>query len=341
MDGTHRQPAPDLRARLAAEGHDYAFFQAVDLLLRESGADVEERALFRQISDDLIFRVAADLGFPASDVVSVAPVRLEDGTEAGPLEMTVSFLGLHGTSSPLPSHMLESAVWSAGEEGVQIAFNDFFSNRLIWLFYLIWRKYRYDVRYRPGASDQFSAWMFSLIGIGFPQMRGQADIPWARLLTYLGAVAGRVRSPEMVAGVIAHAFGLRDVALREFDLRVVTIPEDQRARVGQANVRLGQDMVIGSTVRDRRGKFRIVLSGLSFERFRDFLPSGKDFPRLKELVAFLLKDRLAWDLELTLERNEVPALELGVPRRASLGWTTFIGNTETEGLKPVVMRAQA
>ena len=119
------------------------------------------------------------------------------------------------------------------------------------------------------------------------------------------------------------------------------IPKDQRARLGQANVRLGHDMVIGSNVRDRRGKFRLVFRGLSFARFRDFLPTGRDYKRVKELVAFLIKDQLAWDLELNVEKREVPALELGVQHRSNLGWTTFIGNTEQEGLKPVVLQARA
>ncbi|OSQ42978.1 type VI secretion system baseplate subunit TssG [Thalassospira sp. MCCC 1A01428] len=338
MDGPYRQPAPHMIDDLKANPQRYSFFRAVEILLKASGQQVEERALQTQRVEDLIFRVAPGLGFPASDVVSLRPVD-EDG-DCRELEMTVSFLGLHGPSSPLPSHMLETAAWSEGEEGVQQAFNDFFSNRLVWLFYLIWRKYRYYVRYHAGASDQFSDWMFSLIGIGGDESRGKADVPWAKLLTYLGVVAGRVRSAEMVSGVIAHAFSLPDVSIRQLELRKVEIPQDQRARMGATNMSLGQDFVIGRFVEDRAGKFTVVLKNLTFERFRDFLPSGKDFARLKELVEFLLKDQLAYDVELNLQRNEVPAFKLGCPRTASLGWTTFIGNTQREGLKPVVLQAR-
>ncbi|RCK40938.1 hypothetical protein TH25_24340 [Thalassospira profundimaris] len=338
MDGPYRQPAPHMINDLKANPQRYSFFRAVDILLKASGQQVEERALQTQKVEDLIFRVAPGLGFPASDVVSLRPVDEEEGGKE--LEMTVSFLGLHGPSSPLPSHMLETAAWSAGEEGVQQAFNDFFSNRLVWLFYLIWRKYRYYVRYNAGATDQFSDWMFSLIGIGGDESRGKADVPWAKLLTYLGVVAGRVRSAEMVSGVIAHAFSLPDVSIRQLELRKVEIPQDQRARMGSVNMSLGQDFVIGRFVEDRAGKFTVVLRNLTFQRFRDFLPSGKDYARLKELVEFLLKDQLAYDIELNLQRNEVPAFKLGCPDTASLGWTTFIGNTQREGLKPVVLQAR-
>ncbi|KZB51085.1 type VI secretion system baseplate subunit TssG [Thalassospira xiamenensis] len=341
MDGSRRQSAPDLISDLRKNPQRYSFARAVDLLLKQSGQQVEENALQTQQVDGLVFRVDPGLGFPASDVVAFRDALIESA-ESDPKvrELTVSFLGLHGSSSPLPSHMLETAAWSAGEEGVQQTFNDFFSNRLIWLFYLIWRKYRYYIRYRADARDQFSDWMFSLIGIGGEESRGRADIPWAKLLTYLGVVAGRVRSADMISGVIAHAFGLKDVSIRQLELRKVEIPADQRARMGKGNLSLGRDFVVGRFARDRAGKFTVVLRDLSFDRFRDFLPSGRDFSRMKELIEFLLKDQLAYDIELHLRHNHVPALELGKKHRANLGWTTFIGNTQKEGLKPVVLQAR-
>lgn len=340
MASACRQSAPDLISDLHNQPQRYAFSRVVDVLLKASGEQVEEQALQRQGVRNIIFRVDPCLGFPASDVIAIRGGQDDDDQAARPVELTVSFLGLHGSSSPLPSHMVETAAWSAGEEGIQQALNDFFSNRLIWLFYLIWRKYRYYIRYRAGAQDQFSDWMFSLIGIGARESRGQADIPWAKLLTYLGVVSGRVRSADMLCGVIAHAFSLTNVSIRQLELRKVEIPSMQRARMGHGNMTLGEDFVVGRFARDRAGKFTVVLKGLSFARFRDFLPSGRDFARLKELVSFLLKDQLAYDIELHLKPDEVPALELGREHRANLGWTTFIGNTENEGLKPVVLQAR-
>lgn len=338
MDGARRQPAPDLISDLEENAPRYAFFRAVEILLAHKGYEIEERALHRQEAEGIRFRVDPGLGFPAADLVSVR----ETGTSEAPVhELTVNFLGLHGTSAPLPAYMLETAAWSVGEEGVQQTFNDFFSNRLIWLFYLVWRKYRYHIRYRPGATDQFSDWMFSLIGIGSQELRGTAGIPWAKLLTYLGVLAARTRSAEMISGVIAHAFALPSVRIRELELRQVEIPEDQRVRVGVMNASLGHDMVIGDRVRDVAGKFTVVLQNLDFQRFRDFLPSGKDYGRLRELVEFLLKDQFAYDLELHLTTRETPKFVLGDPKKGLLGWTTFIGETPPSGPEPIVLQARA
>lgn len=346
MDGTSRQPTPDLTADLFAHPEMYSFFRAVELLLKEHNFEVEERALHAQMVDGLRFSVAPNLGFPKSDVDKVTRDIFDPD---GITDVTVTFLGLHGSSSPLPSHLLEQAAWSEGEESVLRNFNDFFSHRLIWLFYLIWRKYRYFIRYKPEASDLFSEWMFSLIGIGGEESRGAAGIPWAKLLTYLGVLAARTRSAEMISGVLAHAFALKKVTIRQMERRRVEIPEDQRNGLGMLNSTLGQDFTIGSWVQDIQGKFTIVLHELSFERFRDFLPSGEDFGRMRELVEFLLKDQFAYDFELRLIAEEAPSFELISPRdgqdidegrKARLGWTTFIGTPPEAGPDPIILQAR-
>lgn len=339
MDGASRQSATDLVSAIQPKVTEFNFFKLVDLLLKDQVFEIEERELFEQAVKNAIFRVNPSLGFPSSDISSIERIESVYGDVSS--EITVNFLGLHGASSPLPAHMLETSLWSRNEEGVQQTFNDFFSNRLIWLFYLVWRKYRYYVRYRPGATDQFSDWMFALIGIKGSEARGQAGIPWAKLLTYLGVVAARTRSAEMIKGVIAHAFALSNVSIREFEERIVEIPEDQRAVSNRANMTLGSDMVIGRFVKDRASKFTIVIKDLSFNRFRDFLPSGAEYPRLKELVEFLLKDQLSYDLELHFTREEVPDFVLGKKTLADLGWTTFVGGENKQRLKPVTLQVRA
>jgi len=341
MATPHRQPTTALVESLLQDGHSYAFFRVVEILLRDLGHDVEERALEKQAPKGLRFRVAPHLGFPAGDVVSVICESDEDkDDEDACYNVFVTFLKLHGTSSPLPSHFLETAAWSSTEEGVQTAFNDFFSDRLIWLFYLIWRKYRYYIRYSPDATDQFSGWMFSLIGIGSSDARQRGSVPWSRLLTYLGVIAARTRSAPMIAGVIAHAFGLKAVSIRELEMRTVMIPESQLCSGGIMNCTLGEDMSIGDRIADVSAKFTIVVRDLDFKRCRDFLPSGNDFERLRELVDFLLKDQMAYDIEMHLSERETPEFELGHIDRGRLGWTTFLGSSGQQGRTPIVLSAR-
>jgi type VI secretion system protein ImpH len=128
----------------------------------------------------------------------------------------------------------------------------------------------------------------------------------------------------VVAGVIAHCFDLPNVHIREFEPRYMHIAEEQRLALGKRNGELGDSFVLGGRVRTRHSKFTIVISGLDQPRFREFLPSGENFPRLTRLVEFLLRDPAAYDIELGLRQEEVPPFNLGRASGAHLGWTSFV-----------------
>jgi hypothetical protein len=88
------------------------------------------------------------------------------------------------------------------------AYFNFFNHRLHTLLHQGWRKYRYYRRFQPGATDGFSRYIFALIGLDDAQLRGATPLPWSRLLSFVGMIASRSRSPGMVAGMIAHCFDL-------------------------------------------------------------------------------------------------------------------------------------
>ncbi len=330
MEAQHRTTAPDLVETISPEAQGYSFFSLTELMLKYLEHEVEEAALHKQGPEGLMFLVDPSLGFPTSDV---AGVRRMGDDDHSPVAMTVNFMGLHGASSPLPDYLLEPIAQSRNEgpESTQQGLTNFFSNRMVWFLYLIWRKYRYDLRYKPNAQDQFSNWIFSLIGLEGTDVREGSSIDFAKLLAFVGLAAGRTRSPEQMGQIIAYMFDLPAAEIEEFTERVVPIDPAQQLSIGQANASLGHDTVVGTSQKDIAGRFTIHLKGLSFKRFGDFLPRGKDFPKIKELVEYLLKDQLAYDLKLTLEQGETPRLQLGSQENGYLGWTSFIGNVEPEG----------
>ena len=308
----------------------YSFFQLVDLIHRYHDDDLEAPEGPRPEDERIRFSSSAGLGFPGTDVVGAARPR---GGHA-PYEMEVSFLGLHGSQSPLPGFYLEDLAWEyCQNQGVRRYFLDFFNHRMVTLFHRIWRKYRYYIRYRPGAVDGFSNHVLALAGLSDKTVRESIGLSESKLLAYAGMLAGRSRSPEVVCSVIGHCFELEDVSIEPFVLRRVAVPADQQTALGQRNARLGQDTVLGDAQLDRSGKFILRIGGLSAERFPDFLPDGKEFKRLVRLMDVILREPLAYDLELSLTPEATRPLSMGEDCR--LGWNTFC-NPEPGAQQPPI-----
>ncbi|WP_077607259.1 type VI secretion system baseplate subunit TssG [Salinivibrio sp. ML290] len=310
---THLEELSPSVADLVQDARVYSFFQLVELLQKHKGLNPEEEEWERECQ--LVFSANPSLGFAASDISSLDQVN--DHTV-----MLTNFLGLAGSQSPLPAFITEQLLHEE-PGGIKRPFLDFFNNRLIALVYRIWRKYRYYVRFQPGAEDQFSAQLFALVGLGDPQLRGETPINWCKMLAYAGTLAGRSRSPTVVSGIIAHCFDLEQVEIRQWVTRKVKIAKEQQMSLGCMNGRLGEDTVIGESVFDCNGKFVICIKNLTRERFNDFLPVGKEYQPLCKLVEFILREQMAFDIELSMTDEETPALQLG--KQVALGWTSFLG----------------
>lgn len=337
MELTGGAAAPDVALTPLMHGaRRYEFFQLVELLHRHHGDDLEQRPGGSVPSLPRVrYRASASLGFPGSDVLTLAM------NESGQYEMEVSFLGLQGAQSPLPSYYLEAlAHESAHQEGAAGDFLDFFNHRLLTLMHRNWRKYRHYVRYQDDAKDGFSAAIFALVGLADSELRGETPINWSKMLAYAGLLAGRSRSPDVVSGIVGHCFDLDQVEVDEWIMRWVDIPDDQRSRTGLAGMTLGEDVVAGERVADVKGKFALCLRGLSLSRFRDFLPDGEEHQPLKTLVSFVLREPLAYDLELELLPSAVKPMRLGEAGSCQLGWTTFVDPESDHGSQRRRVRIQ-
>ncbi|WP_027362143.1 type VI secretion system baseplate subunit TssG [Halodesulfovibrio aestuarii] len=295
----------------------YNFYQLVELLHKLDETDPEDEGW--EYTCKLLFSSSSSMGFAASDVSRVE--RIDDAH----CRLETTFLGLSGSQSPLPGFFLEQ-IATEGDEGLRKEFLDFFNHRLVSLVYRIWRKYRYYIRFEANAADAFSSQLFALVGLADDTLRSETSINWCKMLAYAGMLAGRSRSPQVVSGIIAHCFDLPDVTIKQWQVRKVTIPVAQRMSLGKRNSFLGQDTVIGCHVQDCTGKFVICLRELTLERFRDFLPIGRDFQTLCTLVEFILREQMAYDLELELKPDEAFPMCLDKTHGALLGWSSFMGD---------------
>lgn len=350
MVGKARTAAVDLTP-LKENSHEYAFFRLVQILHKLEGVDEEKLAEFDPRNEVVQFSAHTSLGFPASDVASFDILDEDDSNYL--YQVTANFLGLHGVDSPLPAYYLEEVAQSAPEDAVRKHFLDFFNHRMLSLLYQILRKYRYYIRFVRQAEDRYSDRIFSLIGLTSREMRlvkkgfgnrernkSGKDIHWSKLLTYAGFLSSRSRSPQIVAGIIAHTFDLPDAYIETFVFRRVVIREEQRFYMGRTNSQLGCSAVLGEKVPDYSGKFRVVIGGLTLDRFNDFLPTGKHYDALLKLLEFMLKDHHAYDLKLSIISEKAPPITLKREAVNRLGWSSFLGENTEESQRNVIIQVR-
>lgn len=282
-----------------------------------------------KLYDRIEFIANPSLGFPTCDINHIEFFAEENQVKA---RICVNPLGLIGANSPLPIFYSEQALGDAEQENNTTRdFLNFFNDRLQRLLLPVWKKYRYHASYIPQAADTFSTKLFALIGLGHTDLRASQDLNWKRLLPYLGLISLRAHSGALVESVLRYYFKLSEIHVEQFVKRQVVVPEDQRNQIGMLNATLGESLVIGTSVTDISGKFRIHILMLNWQRFHQLLPINQEYTQLCTLVRFILRDPFDYDIKLQLDKKEIKDFTIGSDSSCLLGWTSWLGKEAADG----------
>lgn len=139
MAGKNRSARADLTVNNPF--HDvcrYNFYALVESIYKQT-ENYQDISLQTEPKDEVLrFEADASIAFPKSDVQALTR------NIAGQFVMTTTFLGLHGSQSPLPGYYLDNLAWSSAQGEKKLGdFLDMFSHRWTQFVYHIWRKYRY------------------------------------------------------------------------------------------------------------------------------------------------------------------------------------------------------
>lgn len=310
---------------LYSEPYRFSFFQAVRLLERMAPPGKEGVGRAVVPGNEIVrFRTHPSLTFPPSEIVDLkAP---PPGQEARPPEMTVNFIGLTGPQGVLPHPYTElvrervsykdTALWS---------FFDIFNHRMASLFYRAWEKYRFPIAYERQGEDAFTEYLFDLVGMGTPGLRGRMAVNDQALLLYAGIVAQKPHSAGSIAAVLRDYFRA-PAEIVQFLGQWFPLEPENVTRLGAANSELGRTVVAGGSVFVSQSKFRVRLGPLDLGRFVSFLPVGPAFRPLTDLVRYLAGLEFDYDVQLVLRKEDVPpcSLDSKSPLPPMLGWTTWI-----------------
>ena len=321
------QSLPDLKEQLSGFERDarrFSFYRLVYLLERTFPKAPPVGQLGPVADERVRLRADPSLIFASCDVSELTEAKYPDGIER--VRVTNAFMGLYGSSSPMPPYYVEKIALDDYQGGPQPIreFLDVFHHRLLALLYRAWTKYRFSVVYRKKGTDPFTRRMFCTVGLD-----GMKDTETALdrflHLRYAPILASKSRSARGLSVVLDDLFGKMGVAIEQFVGHWTLIEKPNRNKLGVMNHQLGESLTIGRYVYDGTGRFNIVLGPLSYDDYLSFLPGGKNRPLLRAVVATFTRGQQDVQLELHVKTDDAPRLQLGSPRSSTLKRTAWLG----------------
>ena len=257
----------------------------------------------------------------------VAAERLADGR----LWLGGVFFGLFGPNGPLPLHLTEYAHDRRHNyrDHTLARFADIFHHRLACLLYRGWADAQPTVQGDRPLTDRFRTYVGSLVGVGAAALRNRDSMPDEARLHYAGLLSAQVKNPECLKAILEDFFHER-VQIREFCGEWMSLSGEDRLYLGTSprSASLGASATLGERVWGVQSRFRIVLGSMPGKAFERFLPGSTALAQLSAIVRHCVGHELEWDLQLVVDRTQVPAASLGGGAR--LGWSSWLRATHRD-----------
>lgn len=327
MAGQAGESSFNLKADLLKRGHSFSFFQVMRLLrllVQEAERSPKEETY---ALENVKIRPELSLAFPAADVA-----KIEEISGAKPhFRVMVTFLGLYGSSSPLPIFYTEDLIDEAVEDrSATRDFIDIIHHRLYPLLFQCFTKYRQFLRVVEEESPQDLEKLFCLLGLGEKELRENLPDAYS-FLRYIGLFTQFPRSSAGLQAMAGDALEGAPVEVISCLKRKVKIPPEQRMYLGISGNSLGEDSFLGEEIEDRMGKIALQIGPLRREQFHSLFPGNAKHQRLAVLTRLYLTDPIECDLRLILAEREAETVCLGIPRWSRLGWDTWVFSGDSTG----------
>lgn len=258
----------------------------------------------------------------------------------------LNIMGLYGIDSPIPQCYhnqipLQQMVHQDKDGNIHVPLQDFldiFNNRLYWLYYQAWKKYRYYLHYPEGLKNRQLRRLFTFAGLNIeddlqhetaPEERANklaAPISPFQFLPFSGILSQRVRSKTGLHILLSGFFPGWKFHIHEF---VPTMIEaENRPKLGSKNNEdafcISRNNLVGKRVRDSMSRICVEIGPIYFEDYLSVLPGEKNAGILNKLLDIYLNDGLTYNVKLVLLWETVPPLRLG-DRRLKIGRSARIG----------------
>ena len=286
--------------------------------LRAFYPDENAEALYRR----LVFKTNHSMAFQKSEIAKMQFVSEENGIR---VEVTLNFLGLFGSSSPLPTHYSEEVLRSYDDDRLLYDFLNLFNHHIEKYIFQVWQRQRYYIQYRNDLQDKFSKYMLSLIGMHGTQQQQSSTLNLRKLLPFLGVLSMRQKSAGTLVSILRHYLDHDDIAIEQGIVKEMSIPQWQHSSLGEKNITLSSDFLMGERIKTKIGKIRIVINNITKEQLFDYSVHGRKMSELQELMKLALSEPVDYEVVATLQPTETEPLTLS---RHHLGVNSWLGQTK-------------
>ncbi|MEM9188094.1 MAG: type VI secretion system baseplate subunit TssG [Myxococcota bacterium] len=322
------------------------FFELVSLLERLT-PDAERVGSSGPPSAEAIrFRHMPDLSFAAGDFAAGELKRvpsIADDPLSPPkflIELSTTFLGLGGATSPLPSYMTEEIAQEDPHVAVRRDFLDVFHHRLISLLFRLWSRYNYAREFQSDLADPWTRRTLAFVGCDPYELEPSEHIPRWMLLRLTPLLVGRNRGARSLEVALQQILGTDlpelKVGVKQFVGGWVPMDDDERCALGKDNNRLGVDALLGKRVFDRTGNFAVCLEPVPANAYPRLLKDGDLLPVVRDVVRLFSRDGMDFDLELVLDEDAVPTMTLSAGGGSTLGKNSWLRGGERKAQTVIV-----
>lgn len=251
--------------------------------------------------------------------------RYVPGGDGKPAKLHGLFFGLFGPNGPLPTHLTEYAMDRTCNERdtTFTAFADVFHHRMMSLFHRAWADSQPTVQFDRPKDDRFGHYVGALVGMSTGGLEQRGALPDQQLRHFVGRMLSVSRNSEGLTALLGQFFHV-PVAIIEFVTEWMRLPSQSHMSLGGSDElsSLGRTTIIGEYVWGGQQRFRIRIGPLSRREFNKFLPGGEALKQLVSAVRSYVGDEKAWDLQLVLKKEYVPAVKLG--KSGQLGLSSWM-----------------
>ncbi len=280
----------------------YINFYRFCQLLEQSQPDKPVTGSTWQVKHEPVrFRPHPGMGFPASEIKA-----LETAEQPHlPPTVRVTFMGLYGTESPLPTHYIDDITQQREGYEVTADFLDIFNHRLIAQYYRIWRKYSYPASFEEGGKDNTSQYLLGLAGLGIDGCAQNIATPASRFLALLPVMLLPGRTAEGMASLVRLLAPGTQAKIWHHDKRRVPLKKPLAMSVSQP-VTLTNRPVMGHYATDVNSQVLMQLTTSDPAEVQGWLPGGDLLTDLMALLHVYPGSRFDVRLQLCVARSLLP-----------------------------------